>query len=544
MKQLILLGLLFLPLIGCSGSGAVNPLSPTNATKAEPGSTADSDVIYWSNFPLENPVSDSINAICLINKKLGWACGNNGLVMQYDGQTWNRIQTGLAPNENFMTIGFLNENEGWLAGTHGVILHYYNGQWTQDNSPSTEILYSIAITRSRTVWLVGSNGAILTYNGISWGTVYANGGTAAAPTTVADIYSIGLSDQNSGWAVGNLGLILKYDGQKWTSYTASPTTERLNSISVISDVQSWAVGAYGTILSFNGTTWTKAASAFSGFDLFSISMIDESDGWLAGQDGTIAFYDGTRWISHVKPETRPSLNAIAFYKDLGFMAGQNGTFIKFQKGGVPAKFDITFKGLVTEKPTKTHPYWTLTYSLLNQSSKTTAALDFVLPIPKGFEPYQPKATPTSGPADSNSAAVPTVAVTTPTPTMAVSSSTPGTKTAATTSVAVTGDWKMKDGNLVWEIGTVTTSESKTIKILLASKKGEKKEYPVVLNASLKTVDRTIADAAPVTMLVSEPIPVSTSTVTIPVSTLTPNTSPDSTNTQGETGVKPTSTVGN
>src|SRR5665213_2892219 len=328
MKLMILLGLLFLPLVGCSGSGAVNPLTPANASKTDALDNPDSDVIYWSNFPLENPITDTINGICLINKKLGWAVGNNGLVMKYDGQTWNKVQTGLAPNQNLMAVGFLNETEGWTVGTQGTILHYNNGQWAQDISTSTADLYAIAVTPSRTVWVVGSNGTILTYNGISW-------------------------------AVGNLGLILKYDGQKWTTFTASPTTERLNSLSVLSDVQAWAVGAYGTILNFNGTTWSKQGSAFSGFDLYSISMIDESNGWLAGQSGTIAFYDGTRWISHVKPETKPSLNAIAFYKDLGFMVGQRGTFIKFQKGGVSAKFDITFKGKVTDKPSKTHPYLSL-----------------------------------------------------------------------------------------------------------------------------------------------------------------------------------------
>jgi photosystem II stability/assembly factor-like uncharacterized protein len=518
MKLLILLGLLLLPLVGCSGSGAVNPLTPANASKTDAADNPDSDVIYWSNFPLETPIADTINGLCLINKKLGWAVGNNGLVMQYDGQTWNKVEVGLAPNQNFMAVGFLNETEGWVVGTQGTILHYNNGKWNQDVSTSTADLYAIAVTPSRTVWVVGSNGAILTYNGISWGTVYANGGTAAAPTTVADIYSIGLSDQNSGWAVGNLGLILKYDGQKWTTFSASPTTERLNSLSVLSDVQAWAVGAYGTILNFNGTTWSKQGSAFSGFDLYSISMIDESNGWLAGQSGTIAFYDGTRWISHVKPETKPSLNAIAFYKDLGFMVGQGGTFIKFQKGGVTAKFDIIFKGKVTDKPSKTHSYWTLTYTLLNQSPKTTAFLDFVMPIPKGFEPYQPKATPTPAPGESN-APVLTVAVATPTVVAAATASTPQAK--APVSSPVTGSWTMKDGNLVWELGTITSSESKTVTVLLSSKKSEKKEYPVVLNASLKTVDRSIADAAPLTMLVSEPIPVLTPTVTLPTATTTP-----------------------
>src|SRR5580700_7493268 len=101
MKRLFFLGLLLLPLVGCSGSGAVNPLTPANASKTDPSDNADSDVIYWSNFPLTNPITDSINGICLINKKLGWACGNNGLVMQYDGQTWNKVQTGQLQNQNY-----------------------------------------------------------------------------------------------------------------------------------------------------------------------------------------------------------------------------------------------------------------------------------------------------------------------------------------------------------------------------------------------------------------------------------------------------------
>jgi hypothetical protein len=51
MKRLIFLGLLLLPLVGCSGSGAVNPLTPANASKVDATDNPDSDVIYWSNFP-------------------------------------------------------------------------------------------------------------------------------------------------------------------------------------------------------------------------------------------------------------------------------------------------------------------------------------------------------------------------------------------------------------------------------------------------------------------------------------------------------------
>jgi hypothetical protein len=318
--------------------------------------------------------------------------------------------------------------------------------------------------------------------------------------------------------VGNQGLLLKYDGQKWAS-VLSPTTERLNSVSVLSDVQAWAVGAFGSIINFNGTTWTKAGSAFSGFDLYNVTMKDDSDGWLCGQDGTIAFYDGTRWISHVKPDAKPSLNAMAFYKDTGFMVGQNGTILKFQVGGAPVKYDFTFKSTVPMRPTKATPYWAVTYSILNQSPKTTVPIDFILPIPKGFEPYQPKVTPTPGGAVAD-AAVPF----TPTPVLSpvATFTTPTIKPTTAAVAPLTTGWTVKDGNLDWELGAIPSAAIKTIMVQLSLKKGEKREFPVVLTASLKTVDRTIADAAPVTMFALDPTPVAVLTMNAtPIAT--PNT---------------------
>jgi hypothetical protein len=507
---------------GCTGSGAVTPLTPTKASEADSSATADSDVIYWTSFPVTFTLTDPLNGVFLVNKKLGWACGNNGVVLRYDGDTWSKVTTGLATNENLMALAFINETEGWIVGTHGVILHYLNGSWSLDNSQTEETLYAITITPSRTAWVVGSNGAILTYNGISWGSVVAVSAAAGAATTVtSDIYGIGMADQNNGWAVGNLGLILRYDGQKWTTYSASPSTERLNSVSVINDVQAWIVGAYGTILSFNGTTWNKVGSAFSGFDLYQICMKSDDDGWATGQDGTLIYYDGTRWISHQKPEGKPSLNALSFYKDLGFIVGQNGTILRFQPNGEMTKFSFLFKGNVAKQPSKGVPYWTLTYTLMNQSPKASPLVTFELPIPKGFEPYQPKATPTASGTVLPAAAGLATPTTTPTATPQNNALPTGQTTALSgpssqlggsqgsgnsskAATGITGDWKMKDGNLEWEIGNISSSELKTLTVLLQEKKGEKKEYPVLLKAVLKSTDKVIAEAAPVTLLASEP----------------------------------------
>lgn len=515
---------------GCSGSGAVNPLTPANQTKQDSSMAAeDSDVVYWTAFPVTFTMTDPLNGVCLINKKLGWACGNNGSVLKWDGETWSKVDTGLAKNENLMAVAFANENEGWAVGTHGVILHYQNGGWNLDNSPTQETLYSLAVTPSRTVWAVGSNGAILNYNGLTWGTVLSISTTASASTTVTDdIYGIGLYGQNNGWACGNRGLILSFDGQKWLSFSPSPTTERLNSVSVINEVEAWMVGAFGTLLRYNGTAWNKVTTAFSGFDFYQVYMKSSDDGWAVGQDGTIIFYDGSRWISHQKPEGKPSLNAIAFYKDVGFAVGQNGTFLKFQPNGEMAKFSFLFKGEVAKQPTKSNPFWTVTYTVMNQSPKASPLVTFELPIPKGLEPYQPKPTPsfTPGPGTSSLSPVPTPAVTaTPTSTATPkpvapaagtpqNPSTPSTpaspsKTpsgATVTASAVTGEWKLKDGNVEWEIGNISASEIKTVTVLLQNKKGEKKEYPVLLKAVLKSLDKVMSEASAVTMIPSEAKP--------------------------------------
>lgn len=501
---------------GCTGSGAVSPLTPTKATQPDASTAAseDSAVVYWTSFPVTYTLTDPLNGVCLVNKKLGWACGNNGQVLKWDGETWSKVDTGLAKNENLMAVAFADENEGWITGTHGVILHYNNGTWTQDTSPTQEVLYSIAVTPSRNVWVAGSNGTLLIYNGISWGKVPAVSQSGGTPVTVADdIYGISLYGQNNGWAVGNRGLILSFDGQKWQPYPASPSTEKLNSVSVINEVQAWAVGAFGTILRFNGTSWNKMGSAFSGFDLYRVWMKSDDDGWAVGQDGTIIYYDGSRWISHQKPEGKPSLNAVAFYKDMGFMVGQNGAILKFEPNGEMAKFSFLFKGAVSKEPSKENPYWTFTYSLQNQSPKASPLVSFEVPIPKGFELYLPKPTPTSTPAGTLTPGMPSATPTPlttggPTPPPQTGSATASPKTSSAPSgktvLAAAVSWTVKDDKLQGEIGNIASSELKTVTFQFKDKKGEKKEYPVLLKAVLKSTDKVIAEAAPVTLVYLEP----------------------------------------
>src|SRR5689334_1117994 len=116
MRKILLLLLAAAFMAGCTGSGAVNPLTPSKSIEPDHSTlAAESEVIYWSPLPVTFTLTDPLNGVVMLNKKLGWACGNNGLLLKYDGETWSRVTIPYAQNENLNALSFSNENEGWVV---------------------------------------------------------------------------------------------------------------------------------------------------------------------------------------------------------------------------------------------------------------------------------------------------------------------------------------------------------------------------------------------------------------------------------------------
>ena len=506
--RFLFLACALLSLSGCTGSGAVNPLTPQKATESD-GSLAapESDVIYWTSAPVTFPLTDTLNGVFMVSAKSGWACGNNGIILRYDGDAWSKVQIGFSQTENFMSVGFADENNGWIVGTHGTILSYKNGTWSPYPSPTQENIYAVAALRSQNAWAVGANGTILRFNGVSWGTVGVNNATPGTGTTAltVDLNDISLSDENNGWAVGSQGTILRYSGQAWSVFPSSPSTEKLTSVSAVDNLQAWIVGAYGTILRFNGTTWSAMGTAFSGFDLYQVFMRSSDDGWAVGQNGTLLYYDGARWIPHPKPDNKPDLNALSFSGDTGFAVGQAGAMLKFQAHGESPKFSFLFKGDAV-KPAGPGKPWTLTYTVLNQSLKASPAVTFELTLPKGFKVYEAKDEPTPTPTAALSP--------TPAPAGTPGSSASGGRTSpGVLSTAMTSGWKIDGDKVRWELGAVAASELKTLSLPVEKTKDFNAKTIAVLKAYLKFSDQDVADAAPVTLWQGLALPTATPPVT-------------------------------
>lgn len=522
---------------GCTGSGAVNPLTPKKASESGASSSAAlNETVYWSAFPADPPVTATLQGLCLVSSSFGYACGNGGTVLQYDGTTWKKVPTGVDALGDLYACSFPTESDGWIVGGHGMILGYHGGKWALESSGVDETLYDVVVTKTRRGWAVGTNGTLLNYNGVSWNKVELG--------TKADLFGVGLSGNNSGWAVGDRGTLVKYDGSTWTVSADSPVSDKLVKVAALSDVEAWAVGAYGNFARFNGTAWSRVPG-MNAQDLYDVAMIDSQDGWAVGQDGMIQHYDGSRWVIQSPVAGKPALNAVAFLNHkLGFAVGQNGTILKYQPGGLKASAEVKFSAAATLQKAGEPPVWTAVFSLVNAGGKSIPDVDLRADLPKGFHPVTVKASPApAGKASSpgmTGAPPAATAVVTPSPTPASTVSATATPTAPSPegtppsappqdaapgppgggpgapggapgasrggsaptkgpwTSAAANVWKWSKGSLTWTFGGLepTVSKSVTVTLTRDAVKDPKKAPPLIVTLTCVSGGKDVAESIP------------------------------------------------
>ncbi len=121
---------------------------------------------------------------------------------------------------------------------------------------------------------------------------------AASPTTNTLLH-VWMVSSTDGWAVGYLGTILRWDGTTWNSVT-SPTSKTLVSVFGVSAGDVWAVGEEGTIIHWNGADWNNITCPTSG-DLWSVFGVSAGDVWAVGEEGTIIHWNGADWNNVTSP---------------------------------------------------------------------------------------------------------------------------------------------------------------------------------------------------------------------------------------------------
>jgi len=190
---------------------------------------------YWYNPATEGY---SLYDISFPSATSGWAVGNKGKILHYDGQRWETVPG--VTNQILHGVCFLDPDHGWAVGDQGTILKYENGTWSPMNSNTTLGLMDVTFTSPTNGWAVGFG--ILHYDGSEWSTIDTIG--------FEGLYKVDFSDANHGWAGGQYALF-EYTSQGWSWHPLfNNGIYCVRSIYLMDSVYGWVGGWHDDVIPF------------------------------------------------------------------------------------------------------------------------------------------------------------------------------------------------------------------------------------------------------------------------------------------------------
>lgn len=237
-----------------------------------------------------DPCHNDLNAITFVSGTDGWAVGDGGILLRWDGSTWSKFTS--PTTARLAGVVITSPTDGWIVGGYGdtQILRWDGSQLAVHAAPDGSGLTSVAAVSPTDIWAVGFYGQIVHWDGVQWSDI-------TSPTS-SSLRSISMVSATDGWAVGDGGTLLHWASGAWSTVT-SPTTEPLYSISMASTSMGFAVSWWGTMLRWNGKHWSVYTQDTGLNGITFVTLLSPTDGWALGQDananGTLTHWDGVSW---------------------------------------------------------------------------------------------------------------------------------------------------------------------------------------------------------------------------------------------------------
>lgn len=381
----------------------------------------------WTAFAPPNvPVGAYLRSVYMLSSSDGWAVGEGGTIIRWNGSSWNSVASPTA--NDLYGVWLASSADGWAVGATsapalGQILRWNGANWNfYQTSPVAARLNAIHGSASTNVLAVGdSPGAgfppvIIRWTGAAWtdvspagvatgvnlfgvfalspslafavgappgavpatmlrwdGTIWASipSGTANGVT----LESIWMVSSTDGWAVGNGGTIVRWNGAAWAAET-SPTGATLWAVQALTSTNVWAVGNGGTIIHRDGTGWTVVPSGVPQ-SLNALYMLSPTEGWAVGDSGgtspVILFWDGSTWtrVYPVPLVNRYLLDVWMVASTDGWAVGEAGLILRLGPGPVTTvTATVTATATTTQSVTATSTVTTSTVSTQVTSTQT------------------------------------------------------------------------------------------------------------------------------------------------------------------------------
>ncbi len=212
--------------------------------------------------------------------------GMGPLILRYNGTSWRRLESGVAGDLWWISVTPI-DSVFFMAGANGLVLRFdpESEEFTEDETPTTGLLYGIWGTASDDLWAVGDamptgsgRALVLRNEGEGWSEVDVSG--LRPPPGVPSLFKVWGRSSAEVYAVGSGGVILGFDGENWTSI-ASGTTRNLFTLHGRGELVS-AVGGFfgGAIVELDGDGFVDVTPAGP-------PEFPQMNGVFAGEQGVV-----------------------------------------------------------------------------------------------------------------------------------------------------------------------------------------------------------------------------------------------------------------
>jgi photosystem II stability/assembly factor-like uncharacterized protein len=179
-----------------------------------------------------------------------------------DGVTWQRINVDLA-GRSLLAVSDVGGN-AIAVGQQGVIVLRNADTWQEQESPTTERLFSVAQDGAGFVIAAGGFGTVLRSvdSGKSWEKLLIDWQALIGQSYEPHVYNVTVDDQGRAYMAGEFGMIARSDDQGKSWQALHSGDESLFGLAIGDRGLAYAVGQSGTILRSldGGDSWSKIES--------------------------------------------------------------------------------------------------------------------------------------------------------------------------------------------------------------------------------------------------------------------------------------------
>lgn len=262
------------------------------------GQDAASDSEYWNDISYPGR---RLNGIYGIDAKTVFAVGADGLIIRYDGTTWNTMKSS---GEDDLYVVFGTAADSLFAGGDGGELGFDGETWSS-LSPSFDRPQITGIWGDLNPPLY----AVGPYTELRVKFLHTSSFLPAFTLPGSSKYAI-WGTETEMYVVGKSGLILRCSGvfcfkqDEWRMVNSS-TSNGLRAVWGTASSDIFVVGEKGTILHFDGTNWSVMQSNAS-TDFYGVWGTSSTDVYAVGKpissgDEAILHYDGVTWSKTPPP---------------------------------------------------------------------------------------------------------------------------------------------------------------------------------------------------------------------------------------------------